>query len=72
MAECGSRSVYVPNGRTPDSPHYAYKLAWLDSLVATTQLELADHPAYVVCGDFNVAPSDSDVWDPRHSSERPT
>ncbi len=66
-ATCGGvrvRSVYVPNGRTPDSPHYAYKLAWLHSLVATTRLELADNPAYVVCGDFNVAPSDSDVWDP--------
>ena len=66
-ATCGGvrvRSVYVPNGRTPDSPHYTYKLAWLDSLVATTRLELAGNPAHVVCGDFNVAPSDSDVWDP--------
>jgi len=57
------RSVYVPNGRTPDDPHYTYKLAWLDALRATLAAELADHPASIVLGDFNVAPTDSDVWD---------
>lgn len=58
------RSVYVPNGRTPDSPHYAYKLAWLEALRATLAVELPAHPDSIVCGDFNVAPTDSDVWDP--------
>ena len=55
-------SVYVPNGRTPEDPHYAYKLAWLAAL----RDALAAHsgPA-VVAGDFNVAPSDDDVWDPK-------
>ncbi len=65
-ATCGGmrvRSVYVPNGRTPDDPHYGYKLAWLDALRATLASELADHPACMVLGDFNVAPTDADVWD---------
>jgi exodeoxyribonuclease-3 len=58
------RSVYVPNGRTPDDPHYTYKLHWLDALRTTLAGELAQFPSSVVLGDFNVAPADSDVWDP--------
>jgi exodeoxyribonuclease-3 len=54
-------SVYVPNGRTPDSDHYKYKLAWLASL----RDALADGPhALVVCGDMNIAPTDEDVFNP--------
>ena len=66
-ATCGGvrvRSVYVPNGRTPDDPHYAYKLQWLEALRRTLGAELPRHPASVVLGDFNVAPTDADVWDP--------
>ena len=54
-------SVYVPNGRTPDSEHYAYKLAWLAAL--REQLS-ADPANAAVCGDFNIAPADADVFDP--------
>jgi exodeoxyribonuclease III len=55
-------SVYVPNGRTPGSEHYAYKLAWLASL---RELVAAAGPdATVVCGDINIAPADADVFDP--------
>ncbi len=57
------RSVYVPNGRTPEDPHYAYKLAWLDALRSTLLTELDTFPASIVLGDFNVAPTDTDVWD---------
>jgi len=57
-------SVYVPNGRTVDSEHYGYKLAWLAALREALATELTAHPKLVVCGDFNVAPADSDVWDP--------
>ncbi|HYN92390.1 MAG TPA: exodeoxyribonuclease III [Pilimelia sp.] len=59
-------SVYVPNGRTPDSPHYAYKLRWLAALRETVAAELgaAGPGELTVCGDFNVAPTDADVWDP--------
>jgi exodeoxyribonuclease III len=58
------RSVYVPNGRTPDDPHYAYKLRWLAALRATLATEMAEYPSSAVMGDFNVAPTDADVWDP--------
>ncbi len=57
-------SVYVPNGRTVDDPHYTYKLAWLAALKSALATELAGHERLVLCGDFNVAPTDSDVWDP--------
>jgi exodeoxyribonuclease III len=54
-------SVYVPNGRVPDSDHYRYKLAWLAAL----RDELAAGPeAAIVCGDMNIAPTDADVFDP--------
>jgi len=54
-------SVYVPNGRAPDSEHYQYKLAWLASLRETVA---AGPTATVVCGDMNIAPTDEDVFDP--------
>ncbi len=55
-------SVYVPNGRVPGSEHYAYKLAWLDSL---RQMVAAGSPeSTIVCGDMNIAPADEDVFDP--------
>jgi exodeoxyribonuclease-3 len=54
-------SVYVPNGRTPDSEHYQYKLAWLASLREMVAVAPADT---VVCGDMNIAPADEDVFDP--------
>src|SRR3954468_20053323 len=63
-ATCGGIrvvSVYVPNGRVPDSEHYRYKLAWLASL---RELVAAGPEATVVCGDMNVAPTDDDVFDP--------
>ncbi|HLM86127.1 MAG TPA: exodeoxyribonuclease III [Solirubrobacteraceae bacterium] len=53
--------VYVPNGRTPDSEHYRYKLAWLAAL---ERMVGADPQAAMVCGDMNIAPSDADVFDP--------
>jgi exodeoxyribonuclease III len=54
-------SVYVPNGRVPDSDHYRYKLAWLASL---REVVGAGPDATVVCGDMNIAPADDDVFDP--------
>ena len=66
-ATCGGLrvwSVYVPNGRELDSPHYAYKLEWLAALREAARQELSGPKPLVLCGDFNVAPSDQDVWDP--------
>jgi exodeoxyribonuclease-3 len=63
-ATCGGvrvHSVYVPNGRVPDSDHYRYKLAWLTAL--RDQLAAAPRDA-IVCGDMNIAPTDADVFDP--------
>jgi exodeoxyribonuclease III len=54
-------SVYVPNGREPDSEHYRYKLAWLGAL---KQMVAAGPDATIVCGDMNIAPTDDDVFDP--------
>ena len=66
-ATCGPLrvwSVYVPNGRTPDSPHYAYKLEWLGALRHALANEVAGGGPFIVAGDFNIAPADADVWDP--------
>ncbi len=54
-------SVYVPNGRTPDSDHYRYKLAWLAALRDAVASDTEDT---LVCGDMNIAPADQDVFDP--------
>ena len=64
-AQCGPvhvTSVYVPNGRSLDDPHYAYKLAWFDALRARLDAHDPVQPL-VVMGDFNVAVTDEDVWD---------
>jgi exodeoxyribonuclease-3 len=63
-ATCGGirvHSVYVPNGRTPGSEHYEYKLAWLAAL---KEVVAAGPDATVVAGDMNIAPTDDDVFDP--------
>jgi len=63
-ATCGGIrvvSVYVPNGRVPESEHYRYKLEWLAALKAV----IATGPdATMVLGDMNIAPADDDVFDP--------
>ncbi|MBJ8346399.1 exodeoxyribonuclease III [Antrihabitans sp. YC2-6] len=63
-ATCGGvrvHSVYVPNGREPDSDHYRYKLEWLAALGESVRTGPADA---MVCGDVNIAPADADVFDP--------
>jgi len=65
-ATCGGVriwSLYVPNGRTVDDPHYSYKLAWLAALRAQAEIDLAAGAPLAILGDFNVAPTDADVWD---------
>ncbi len=59
-------SLYVPNGRTVEDPHYAYKLRWLQALrdaAAGWATASPDQPLALV-GDWNIAPTDDDVWDP--------
>lgn len=59
-------SVYVPNGREPDSEWYAQKLTFLEAMArrAAELRAAADAPELVVAGDMNVAPADVDVYDP--------
>ena len=67
-ATCGGVrvwSLYVPNGRTVDSAHYGYKLEWLAALRDTAASWLREDPdkPIALVGDWNIAPTDEDVWD---------
>ncbi|MFY1679445.1 MULTISPECIES: exodeoxyribonuclease III [unclassified Streptomyces] len=65
-ATCGPvrvRSVYVPNGREVAHPHYAYKLSWLEALREAVAADAAGPRPFAVMGDYNVAPTDDDVYD---------
>ncbi|GAA2148610.1 exodeoxyribonuclease III [Kitasatospora kazusensis] len=57
-------SVYVPNGREVDHAHYRYKLEWLEALRKDVLTEAAGERPFAVLGDFNVAPTDEDLFDP--------
>lgn len=70
-ANCGGvrvSSVYVPNGRSVGSEHFEAKLAWLDDLRRHITESCDPNADVVMCGDFNVAPDDRDVWDPRRAN----
>ncbi len=65
-ARCGSvdvASVYVPNGRTVPSDHYDRKLVWFERLHDWLAATYRPDGAVAVLGDYNVAPTDIDVWD---------
>lgn len=64
---CGVRviSAYVPNGQAVGSEKFHYKLQWLAALTRWLSDELASHPRLALCGDFNIAPEDRDVHDPK-------
>ncbi|HET7305909.1 MAG TPA: exodeoxyribonuclease III [Segeticoccus sp.] len=67
-ATCGGVqlwSLYVPNGRALGDPHLAYKLDWLTQLQVAAQgwLKEDDRARIALCGDWNIAPQDDDVWD---------
>lgn len=57
-------NLYVPNGSALGSDKYAYKLRWLETLKAYLEALLAENPAVLVCGDFNIALADIDIHDP--------
>jgi exodeoxyribonuclease-3 len=58
-------SVYVPNGRSLDDDHYRYKLWWLGRLIEHLDADTSGDRPVIVGGDFNIAPDDRDVHDPR-------
>jgi exodeoxyribonuclease-3 len=67
-ATCGGVRVsccYVPNGRSLDDDHFAYKLSWLDRLLDHVSTGSTPTDDVIVTGDFNIAPTDVDVYDPR-------
>jgi len=57
-------NLYVPNGQSPGSEKFIYKMRWLSALTRWLTSEAARYPNLVVLGDFNVAPEDRDVHDP--------
>ncbi len=67
-ATCGGVrvwSLYIPNGRSLGDPHLDYKLSWLEGLRqdAIGWMRTDPHAQIALCGDFNIAPTDEDVWD---------
>ena len=58
-------NLYVPNGTSLESDKYQYKLNWLNHLHDYVQTALEQHSKLVVLGDFNIAPTDADVYDPK-------
>ena len=70
-ATCGGvrvSTVYVPNGRQVGTEHFEAKLRWLSDLRRHLAGTCDPSGPVVVCGDFNVAPDDRDVWDPRRAN----
>lgn len=58
-------SAYFPNGQSPESDKFVYKMAWLSALQTWLSEELAQYPRLALLGDFNIAPVDVDVHDPK-------
>jgi len=58
-------SAYFPNGQSPDSDKFAYKLNWLTALQDWLAIELQQNSRLALLGDFNIAPADEDVHDPK-------
>ena len=63
-------NFYVVNGQAVGSEKFAYKLRWLEAARGLLEAELARHPRLVVMGDFNIAPTDADVFDPKRWHEK--
>lgn len=57
--------VYCPNGQSLESDKYQYKLGWFERLTAWLQHEMQTHEQLAIVGDYNIAPADEDVHDPK-------
>ncbi|MEO8707144.1 MAG: exodeoxyribonuclease III, partial [Kofleriaceae bacterium] len=57
--------LYLPNGNPLRSPKFAYKLEWFESLNAHAQALLDSGHPVVLAGDYNVVPTDADIYDPK-------
>jgi exodeoxyribonuclease-3 len=58
-------SIYLPNGNPVDSDKYPYKLSWMARLEDHVRDRLALEEALILGGDYNVVPTDADVYDPK-------
>lgn len=58
-------NIYVPNGESVDSDKYIYKLDWLEKFTAHIKQQLNHYEKLIILGDFNIAPADEDVYDPK-------
>lgn len=58
--------VYIPNGESVTSEKYGYKLDWLRRLNSCLKMELEKYPRLAILGDYNIAPEDRDVHDPKY------
>lgn len=56
--------AYFPNGESPESDKFTYKMCWLDALHSWLGTELKAHSQLIIAGDYNIAPDDRDVYDP--------
>ncbi|AHH21929.1 exodeoxyribonuclease III [Nocardia nova SH22a] len=65
-------SLYVPNGRSLTDPHYTYKLEWLAALrdSGADWLRKDSAAQIALCGDWNIAPTDDDVWSPEFFADK--
>lgn len=63
-------SAYVPNGEAPGTEKYAYKLRWYERMAAFFAKHHRPTDDVILCGDFNVAPEDRDVHDPKAWNEK--
>ena len=63
----GTRIVgaYFPNGQALDSDKYQYKLGWLEAMIGWMTTQIQAHPRLALLGDYNIAPEDRDVHDPK-------
>jgi len=57
--------LYLPNGNPAPGPKFDYKLGWMDRLIARAKQMLADEETFVLAGDYNVCPTDDDVYNPQ-------
>ncbi len=58
-------NLYIPNGQSVDSDKFQYKLGWLEAMTTWLTDELARNPSLALLGDFNIAPDERDVHDPK-------
>jgi len=62
-------SIYLPNGNPQPGPKFAYKLAWFERLIGHAAELLAARVPVVLAGDYNVVPTEADIWPGHHEQD---